>query len=90
MNQKTVNALQEVGNLMARQLGYETPVEMTICLPKTVCTICCKIYPAESECEPCPHCGASYFSQVNDDELKAVGQEYQTDKRYVFEQEETD
>lgn len=88
MDQKTIKALQECGNLMAKRLGYDTPVEMTICLPKTACTICCEIYPVESECEPCPNCGAGYFSQIFDDELKAVGQEYQTDKRYEFEKEQ--
>ena len=66
------------------------PMDFRISVPKTTCTICCAIYPVESECDPCPNCGASYSSQIFDEELKAVGQEYQTDKRYVFEQETID
>lgn len=89
MNQKTAEALQMVGQLLAEQLGHPKgePIEMTICLPKTACTICVEIYVDESGCDPCPNCGAGYSSQIFDDELMKIGLEYKTDKRYVPEQE---
>lgn len=83
MKPKTIDALQKAGEILAKQLGEEGPVEMHFCQPKTACTICCEIYVDESGCDPCPNCGAGYFSQIFDDELSKVGQEYQTDKRYV-------
>ena len=33
-------------------------------IPTACCTICQAFYPDESGCDPCPDCGASYFTQI--------------------------
>lgn len=73
MKEETAKALLELGRAAAAQLGAN-PDECIIMVsrPNPVetgeanasCFRCLKFYYDESGCDPCPHCGASYFDQI--------------------------
>ncbi len=76
MKEETLKAFEQMRIALANQLGAD-PAEVVMMIsrphdsemdvegiPTTVCTKCWEHYPDESGCDPCPHCGASYFAQI--------------------------
>ncbi|MET0646423.1 MAG: hypothetical protein ABW208_07355 [Pyrinomonadaceae bacterium] len=69
MKAETVKAFDELRRALAKQLGAN-PDELVMMISRPHdasnghCARCHKDYFDESGCDPCPHCGASYFDQI--------------------------
>lgn len=72
MKEETAKAFDELRRAVATKFGFD-PAEtvIAVCPPRpeeetinAVCTRCWQHYYDESGCDPCPHCGASYFDQI--------------------------
>jgi hypothetical protein len=73
LKEETVKALDALRRALANQLGVN-PDELVLSMHQPRddnqfannghCARCHEDYYDESGCDPCPHCGASYFQQV--------------------------
>lgn len=74
MKDDTARAFEEIRLAVAAHLGAD-PSEVTMAISRphepgepgadnTSCMRCHETYFDESGCDPCPHCGASYFDQI--------------------------
>lgn len=75
MKEETAEALVELGRAVAQKMGAN-PDDVVIAVSRpgfgpagelshnSSCTRCGETYFDESGCDPCPHCGASYFAQI--------------------------
>ncbi|HEX8500757.1 MAG TPA: hypothetical protein VF659_09210 [Pyrinomonadaceae bacterium] len=72
MKEETVKAFDQLRRALATHLGVD-PSELTLMVSRphdelpnvnAFCTRCRELYYDESGCDPCPHCGASYFDQI--------------------------
>lgn len=72
MKEETVKAFDQLRRALDGHLGVD-PSELTMMVSRphdelpevnAFCTRCRECYFDESGCDPCPHCGASYFQQI--------------------------
>ena len=72
MKEETVKAFGQLRRALAEHLGVD-PNDLTMMVSRpheelpeinAFCTRCRECYFDESGCDPCPHCGASYFNQI--------------------------